>query len=300
MVEPTTLIALWASAKILDSKGAAKLIECLEKTAAWIFAPAQRKRLKRADIEVGIEAEIVLDSARAEREQRAAGRLRLVETRRQENIEQTLKGAFNNLPPDTEITDEPVDPDWVASFFAAAQDVSHPYVRDLFARILANEVGKPGRFSRRTLDVLRLLESAEAQFFQLACGAAVHDDAFDFVAIPHGRAHGLPLGIADQDLQRLQACGLIHSQTSEITFSPGTVLRLPQWERIRVGKHSGPMSFLTFTTAGQQIASVVSPTVHPEVRDKIIFILRRWLPDLTILDELREIEVREVAVGRPQ
>src|SRR5262249_22494872 len=48
---------------------------------------------------------------------------------------------------DEDVSDKEVDPDWFARWRANAEDVHDDQMRRLWARILANEVQSPGRFS---------------------------------------------------------------------------------------------------------------------------------------------------------
>lgn len=61
-----------------------------------------------------------------------------------------------------EVSDESVDPDWVARFFTYAQDVSSDQLQQLWGRILAGEVEQPGRVPLRSLEILRNLSQKEA------------------------------------------------------------------------------------------------------------------------------------------
>jgi len=65
-----------------------------------------------------------------------------------------------------EVSDDPVDPDWIARFFTQAQDVSKEELQKLWGRLLAGEVARPGMVPLRTLDILRNLTLAEARAFE--------------------------------------------------------------------------------------------------------------------------------------
>ncbi|MCD8030130.1 MAG: DUF2806 domain-containing protein [Bacteroides sp.] len=64
-----------------------------------------------------------------------------------------------------EVSEQPVDPDWSARFFDYAQDISDETIQVIWGKILAGEVERPGRFSKRTLAVLRNLSKSEGEYF---------------------------------------------------------------------------------------------------------------------------------------
>jgi len=64
---------------------------------------------------------------------------------------------------DTEVADEPIDPDWFTRWRQSAQEVRSEQLQRLWARTLAGEAKSPGAYSLRTLDFLRNLTPAEAK-----------------------------------------------------------------------------------------------------------------------------------------
>ena len=94
------------------------------------------------------------------------------ETKRLANLETIVRTAADELG-DTEVPDEEPDHDWTARFFGYAQDVSTEELQDLWAKVLAGEVEKPGRTSLRTLSVLRDLDKTTAALFEKLCSIAL-------------------------------------------------------------------------------------------------------------------------------
>jgi hypothetical protein len=64
---------------------------------------------------------------------------------------------------DEDVSDEPVDRDWFTRWRANAEEVRDEEIRSLWARILAGEVQRPGRFSLHTLDFMRRLSREDAE-----------------------------------------------------------------------------------------------------------------------------------------
>lgn len=116
------------------------------------------------------EAEIILADGKQALESRLQARLQHEALRQQQNIERIVTGALDQVQ--SESTDEEVDEDWLTGFFQHAQNVSSVEMQALWSRVLTLEVGKPGTFSTRALDVLRKMTRREAIAFQAACRLA--------------------------------------------------------------------------------------------------------------------------------
>lgn len=72
-----------------------------------------------------------------------------------------MAGAFisENAQP------EKVEEDWFAFFFDKVKIVTNEAVLNMWSRILAGEVNKPGSFSRSLLHTLSIMSSAQAELF---------------------------------------------------------------------------------------------------------------------------------------
>ncbi|MFE8596469.1 DUF2806 domain-containing protein [Archangium violaceum] len=97
------------------------------------------------------------------------------EAKRQNNLLKIVDEAHKELPEN--VSQEPVDPDWVNRFFAEAQEVSNEQMQQLWGRLLAGEVARPGSISLRTLDHLRNMTNSDAKLFSKLCEFAFESDA---------------------------------------------------------------------------------------------------------------------------
>lgn len=98
---------------------------------------------------------------------RSPERVRRREEQRQVNLEAiTAKAALD--PPES-VSEDPVDPDWVAEWFNLCQDVSSEDMQTLWARILAGEIAEPGSFSLRTLAFVKMLRRQDAEVITRFC-----------------------------------------------------------------------------------------------------------------------------------
>ena len=59
-----------------------------------------------------------------------------------------------------------IDPDWLNNFERFAEDASTKNMQQLWGRVLAGEIGKPGTFSKSTLRFLHELDSVAADLFE--------------------------------------------------------------------------------------------------------------------------------------
>jgi hypothetical protein len=172
--------------------GIDKLLEVVASGVGAIGAPWQMRRMARAELDVQKmkrQAELELGELRrlpAPPPALAAGqaieidvelidleqpiplvnrvqhRLEYQEGKRQVNIEDIVFEAQREIERDPEVSADPVDDDWIARFFANAQDVSTAQMKRLWAKILAGEVRHPGSYSLRCLEILRNMTTSEA------------------------------------------------------------------------------------------------------------------------------------------
>lgn len=140
--------------------------------------------------------------------QRAHERQTLQEAKRQVNLENVVLEAAEEIGDEKRTEEKPVDPDWTARFFDYAKDVSNEDMQKLWAKLLAGEVLTPGRFSLRTLDVVRNLSRSDAETFMQFCsyvvdGAIVYQAILDKSGVfPHVR------------IMQLTEAGLIYGDSS--------------------------------------------------------------------------------------
>ena len=189
------------------SKPACKLIDAISSAAGILYEPTRIRRRAKAEA----DAMIVLAEARGQAqdiEWRAARRLMARETRRQRNIETIVTAAVEQLP--DAVSEDRVDEDWIFQFFEHCQDIGEKQMQAVWAKLLAGEVARPGRFSLRTLGVVKELREEDANLFTLFCTSVWHHDgrALPIFPLPHNaclRLLRLPTGAFLQ----LQSFGLI-------------------------------------------------------------------------------------------
>jgi uncharacterized repeat protein (TIGR03899 family) len=144
------------------AKPVTKLIGAISKAIGTVYAPTHIKRMAQAQAECTlIETRALI--AKEQLRERASERVVHTEIKRQRNIEAISEKSFNELP--DSVSDGAPDDDWMQEFFNLCQDVSDGSLQTLWARILAGEVSSPGKFSIRTMQLLKTLTSKEASLF---------------------------------------------------------------------------------------------------------------------------------------
>lgn len=190
-----------------------------------------------------------------------------VEQKRFKNTKKVLNETLKALPEHAEVSDEPVEPGWYARFFDGVKDISDEDLQKFWGKLLAGEIARPGRFSLRTLDVLRNISIAEAHLFERAC--KVCQDSGE-IMLPDDRLNYRSFyPYIDPYQGTLLECGLL---TSEAT--PGIKLQIQvggegsfhtcQFGRRTVVIRSASSQSLVrhslrLTTAGHQLRSLIKP-----------------------------------------
>lgn len=204
-----------------------KLIDALSHGAGILYEPTRMKRLAKAKAqEANLIANTIRDNPDIPMEyhdgqivigaidsddivKRTQNRLMAQELRKQNNIEAVTSKTIGLLESEKPVPDEPVDPDWVVRFLNSVEDVSNEQMQEIWARILAGEVKKPGTFSLRTLECIHNLTQKEAEAFQELCKHCLYKEDACFVLhnSDYQEKHGIPFGL----ILKLSECGLVNS-----------------------------------------------------------------------------------------
>lgn len=200
--------------------------------------------------------------------ERARLRLLTREIEGLQNIEAIADHALNELP--NEVSDDPVALDWRRRFFSGAEDVCDDEMQIIWGKVLAGEVASPGRFSLRTLEILKNLSKHEAEKFQKICSFAFSDG---WIPNPIDHSHKSindrfrPFGICYDDLLALRSAGLMHDNDYSYKVaempSPNTPLQVHYncngiWMAIS-SNHTSKITVpsFDFTRAGIELQSLV-------------------------------------------
>lgn len=113
---------------------------------------------------------------------RTALRVDYQERKRQKNLENITSIAATELANEQDVPVDKPDEDWTTRFFSSAQDVSSEQMQNLWGRILAGEIKRPGSYSLKTLDFIRNITKADALILEHIGRLAVEFGDTTFVA----------------------------------------------------------------------------------------------------------------------
>lgn len=156
----------------LEGKPFEKLIDVISKGIGTLYSPrAIRKEADAKSYEIGIiesaKRKAIAEGKESEAETyiRIKERLLFKEIDRQNNLDNVIEIAAEQLSQEKFIKEEPVDKDWSKRFFNIVEDVSDEEMQTVWGRILAGEIKLPKSYSMRTLELLKNLSKEEAESF---------------------------------------------------------------------------------------------------------------------------------------
>ena len=171
-----------------------------------------------------------------------------------ENVEEIISKAKQQFAPDEQVSEEPVERDWMNRFLNIAEEISDKDMQAIWGRVLAGEIKKPKSYSLRTLEVMRNMSKDEAS---LLMKASTFQVALDLVS-----TEPFALGLMEQI--SLEDIGVVCGDELVRTFtipSSGTIsFELNRKARINVYAPAGikiKFKGLKLTKAGQEIFTLI-------------------------------------------
>lgn len=225
---------------------------------------------------------------------RAAYRQLEIRQQQQANLEHIIKIAHDLCRDETASTP---DPDWLYRFFEMAKTIYGDGMQNLWARILKQEIIKPGSTSLKALSLLETMTQREAQALQRACALACTFGSDNSKKLITGFrkpeegmkryfkpdiAERLALGnfkLPFTDLMLLMDLGLILRTELEsgpleppaslpLTGQGKTFMLTPLRKGIRI-------YYYRFSPTGNELAKLVGQKAHPEYLDALMLLLSK-------------------------
>jgi Protein of unknown function (DUF2806) len=138
-----------------------------------------------------------------------------------------------------------------------AAEITGSQIRDLFARIIAGEINRPGSFTLKTLETVRLLDQKVATLFQKMRHLAIDGDVVVSESETLLDAEGIGLDesleLQDAGLVDIDSIGLVVEAKASVQWNYGDY-------RSRVENHGEDRAWidvLRFTRVGRELASVL-------------------------------------------
>tara|TARA_R110001592_G_scaffold63789_7_gene195694 strand:+ start:10623 stop:11522 length:900 start_codon:yes stop_codon:yes gene_type:complete len=147
-------------------------IESEKQPKRSVESPAHKQFFKITQL-FGIEAPLLPVEKQMPLEDRCSKRERLATLRKQENIEAIMEKTFTFC--ENKSIDKRPDLDWFNRYITLAENVSNKTMQDLWAKILAGELSRPGLYSLKALKVFRDMSIVDAKLLAKACSLAVKD-----------------------------------------------------------------------------------------------------------------------------
>ncbi len=190
------------------AKPANTLIEKISDAIGGIFKPYQIKRTAQAEAEAD-KIRAVTQIEITELQRRAMARFFVEEANKQNNIETITRKA---LPEVTEqAKPDQIEDDWITHFFDKCRLISDNEMQNLWAKILAGQANSPGKFSKRTIEILSNLEKIDAMLFSKLCSFAFSIGGY-FYPLIYDLKHSIYKDneIVFTTISNLESLGLIH------------------------------------------------------------------------------------------
>lgn len=163
------------------SNGIQKLYNCVSRGLGTFMVPQEVRSIIEKEAEqiemIDAEGGIVEETIELYRNKkqpvaevkelygRTCSRMLYQEMRKQQNIENVVSKAKEELIEENQVSQDDVNEDWLLRFFNSVQDISNEDMQRLWGKVLAGEIKKPNTFSLRSLDVLSKMTKEEAQLF---------------------------------------------------------------------------------------------------------------------------------------
>lgn len=258
---------------IANSKAGEKLANAIEGLVCfpqnvldYIAGPDRIKRIGEARAEVTVAtAKADAESARIRAETSTFVLDR--EMKKTLNREAIVSEAVKALPPEgAAVSDESVSPDFVHAFFDEFDGISDPEVHKIVGKLLAGEVVRPGSYPRRTMRVLRDLESTDFKKFTSLCSFVWGIRGYQPLVFEPADAVYSSQGIDYEACVHLEALGLIKfGQVGGFTLSglPGKfrVAYQGQSYELHLSSEKADLDIgrVLFTDAGRRLAPLTNP-----------------------------------------
>jgi hypothetical protein len=176
------------------------------------------------------------------------------------------------------------DEDWVARYVEAASQVSDQKMQEVWGRILAGEIKKPGTFSLRTLHVVTTLSKFEAEYFERYAKHVVKCKYFGFIPVVENSSFLTSKDIGFVGFRFLADWALADEMTTPLDLlvqdEDHVVFEFGKNRIVVVPQKSPPVTVpqlcWTLTTAGFQLLELIEREAEPENIQLLVDVFRRF------------------------
>lgn len=242
---------------IAQSKAdAAKL---LAKTIKEIHGNIEKIDIKHSEIEVQSLKNAALNTDDTNLEIRALANSTYRNAVKQLNTESVTAIAAELLIKEKNISDDPVDEDWITRFFSIVEDISSEEMQLLWGKILAGEIKQPNSFSFRTLNVIRNLSKDEAETIMKVANFAFEHNRLMYL-LKGNKVIMKNIGLVDSDTNLLFELGLLNPNYEFEFVSRNKNIYL-LGDKLIHGRAIDNIPHYNFTKLGNEILKLI--TINP-------------------------------------
>lgn len=169
------------------------------------------------------------------------------------NVVSVYSFAINELKklPGEECND--LDPDWATAFYDSAKGSSDEEIQVLWGKILAGEIAHHGKFYKRTLSILKNMESVEAKHFVELVPLLITKGT-----VPKFIFHNNEF-FQYNDLQTLMDCGIVNSSAGTYSYKKLSDMEISGFNLVALNNDVKEISIDSFslTDAGLQLCQLI-------------------------------------------
>lgn len=169
------------------------------------------------------------------------------------NIVSAYSFAINELKKLPGVDGENLDPDWATAFYDSAKDSSDEEIQVLWGKILAGEIAHHGKFYKRTLSILKNMESEEAKHFVELVPLLITKETVPEFIFQNNEFFQY------NDLQTLMVCGIVNSSDGLYTYTGLDQVKLPGFKLVSKNYDVKELQLEGFalTDAGLQLCQLI-------------------------------------------
>ncbi|WP_394223543.1 TIGR03899 family protein [Alteromonas gracilis] len=262
-----------------------------DKVTDTVKTDASRQRMLSWFARVGISPSMMSPDPKKQKHA-LERRKQILETQKASNLQAVLNIALNVTI--NEQTSDNLDPDWFFAFSTMAEEIYSPPMQELWGKIFAVEVARPGSFSLRTLQLLKTLTHRDAQVFNKAVNVASRrsNDAVPRILVGYHKRKGLlsllkrpvpeqinlaTVGLSYPDLLSLQEMKLIYAseiESGEYDEGQQVTWRCVNENMTLTCKTSGvALVYYKFTSVGSELYKLVTKSPNEAYQQAIKTVL---------------------------
>ena len=240
----------------VNTDGLAKLTETIGGWFGWNARAEKKMADAKAYAQIKqAETETAVMLTKLQGEEQLANYIYARESRKMNNVQQIVEKTKPLFDNDENVSEEPVNQDWLNRFMSTVEDISDDEMQNLWAKILAGEIKQPKSFSLKTLDVLRNITKEEAELITKIAKFAINND----VICSEEFAMQLPEQILMDELGII--CGKKLVRTYEISPAIACSILIGQQAIINLystEKKKVEFDFYKLTKVGREILTLIS------------------------------------------